>query len=63
MTAKKTRKREYRVRVRAVRRQQPDFKKLAAALVAIAQAEAEAAAEHQQRDEPSPSDEPPRGPS
>lgn len=61
------RNRERRIRVRGIRREQPDIGKLARAIVALAQAqiEAEAAAAHERTKDgtsPAPSDgEPPSG--
>jgi hypothetical protein len=51
-TSKRERKTDRRVRVRGVRRNPPDLKKLAGALIdlAQAQAEADAAAEHVRRE-------------
>ena len=44
-TKKKTHHQDRRIRVRSVRKDPPDLKKLAGALIALAQAQAEAEAE------------------
>ena len=44
---------ERRIRVRGVRREDPDLRKLARALIEIVQAEAEAEAEREHKEEPS----------
>ncbi len=47
MSNRKRGQRERRIRIRGVRREAPDLKKLASALILLAQAEADAHAHHQ----------------
>lgn len=58
---KKGHRPERRISVRGVRREHPDLRKLAQALIALAQAQAEAEAEAQHRSKQSADGQPPDG--